>query len=292
YNWYLTGEMLDTAIARELNARGIVSEYGQGRPWTPPIIHNILTCEKYIGTAVYNRTTQRMQTTAVPNPQNVWIRKRNAFPSLIELSIFERVQEIRRNRVRRIPSSDLLEMLRMVFREKGALSTDIINQDPRLPHVVTFANRFQTLSRAYELAGVRPNPRGIRHVATYRRTEQVRSDVFLEVCECIVGCGGTISPGNQRHTLVLNGRYVVSIRVSRAQHYQNKTYYRWEFPLQLPPDTDFVIAVQLEPSDTDYKAVYLFPVAAMGCSNVLMREEHPNDYAEYRHDSISALFGI
>lgn len=292
YDWYLSGELEDTAIARALNSEGIATEYGLGRPWTAPIVHRILTSEKYIGTAIYNVTTQRMQSVAVANPESAWIRKRNAYPALIDAGIFQRAQELRRNREHRIPTEELLEMLRMVYREGGKLSTEIINNDVRLPSVVTFANRFQTLTKAYELAGVMPSPRGSRYVEKYRRTEAVRKETFLQICECIVCAGGTISPGNCKNTIVMNGKFIVRMQVSRAEHFRNKRYYRWCIPLKNPAETHFVIAVQLEPSDTEVRAIYLFPAASIGCTQLLMREEEPEEFSQYRVDSLEALFGL
>ena len=292
YDWYLSGDLEDTAIARILNAEGIVTEYGHVRPWTASIVHRILTSEKYIGTAVYNRTSQRMQSVAVVNPQSVWIRKRNAYPALIDSDVFNRAQELRRIREHRIPTEELLEMLRMLYREKGKLSTEIINSDVRLPSVVTFVNRFRTLTKAYELAGVLPTPRGSRYVDKYRRTEAVRRETFLQICECIVCAGGTISPGDCKNTIVMNGKFLVRMQVSRAEHFRNKHYYRWCFPLQTPLETQFVIAVQLEPSDTEVRAIYLFPAASMGRSQLLMREEEPEEFSQYRVASIEALFGL
>jgi hypothetical protein len=82
------------------------------------------------------------------------------------------------------------------------------------------------------------------------------------------------------------------MQVSRAEHFRNKRYYRWCIPLQNPVETQFVIAVQLEPSDTEVRAIYLFPSAYMNCTQLLMREEEPEEFAQYRFSTMEALFGL
>lgn len=289
FEWYVSGKFEDTVISRFLNNEGIPSEYG--RPWTPPMVNRLLTSEKYIGTAIYNRTTQRLHTVARPNPDSAWIRKRNAFPALVEPEIFQCAQELRRTRSRLIPREHLLDMLRMVYFEKGQISTDIINSDPRLPSITTFTNRFQSLTAACELAGVGMHARGARYVDFYRKTEKVRREVFLQVCECAIAAGASIEPADRRNALVLNGQLQVGIQVSRAEYFKGpRRWCRWYVPL--PQQTVFEIAALLEPSGDAVRAVYLFPSAAMGHRTVLMREERLDEFSDFRFDSLEGMFGL
>ncbi|SDF81001.1 MULTISPECIES: recombinase family protein [unclassified Duganella] len=292
YDWYLAGDLQDAAISRALNAEAIPTEYGLGRTWTAPIVHRILTSEKYIGTAIYNRTTQRMQTVAVRTPESSWIRKRNAFPALIDVATFQRAQELRRCRGRGIPTEVLLDMLRMLYRENGKVSTDLINQDPRVPSATTFTNRFQSLTKAYFLAGVAPHPRGVRHVEKYRKTEAVRSRIFLEICECVVAANVSLEPGHSRNTFVLNGRIQAQVIVSRAERFNRSAKVnRWCFPIDKRLGTQFLIAVQLEPDDTGVRAVYLFDLASIDVPVLLMREERPDEFIDNHYPDLAAIFG-
>lgn len=293
YDWYLSGELQDAAISRALNAEGIVTEYGHGRPWTASMVNGILTSEKYIGTAIYNRTTQRMHTAVVATPESAWIRKRSAFAALIDPAAFQRAQDMRRCRGRGIPTDTLLDMLRLVYRENGKVSTDLINRDDRLPSVTTFTNRFNTLSRAYALAGVTPDPRGQRHLARYRKTEAVRASTFLEICECVIAAGGKITPGDHRNDFILNDNIRVQVQLSCAERYKNKKgYYRWRIPMTPSGGTQFVIAIQIEPSDTEVRAIYLFRTTLISAPALTMYEERPDAFSRFQCDSIESLFGL
>lgn len=293
YDWYLSGELQDAGISRALNAEGVATEYGHGRLWTAPMVNRILTSEKYIGTAIYNRTTQRMGTVAVPTPESAWIRKRNAFAALIDPVVFQQAQDLRRCRGRGIPTETLLDMLRMVHRENGKVSTDLINHDARLPSATTFTNRFKSLTKAYELAGVAPHPRGQRHLVRYRKTEAVRARTFLEICECAIAAGGTIAPGNRRNSFILNEKFSVQVQICRAERFKGTAgCYRWRIPIDPISATQFVIAVQIEPSDTEVRAIYLFRTTLASAPAFTMYEERPETFLRFRHESIESLFGL
>jgi DNA invertase Pin-like site-specific DNA recombinase len=60
YDLYLLDGLSDTGIARRLNDEGIENEFG--RSWSPYHIKQILTNDKYSGTLVFNRSTQRFRT--------------------------------------------------------------------------------------------------------------------------------------------------------------------------------------------------------------------------------------
>ncbi len=53
-------------IAEKLNADGIPSP--GGRLWTGGLVVNRLRNERYAGTLIYNRTTQKLKTPTRPNP--------------------------------------------------------------------------------------------------------------------------------------------------------------------------------------------------------------------------------
>ncbi|WP_432377563.1 hypothetical protein [Duganella sp. P38] len=72
-------------------------------------------------------------------------------------------------------------------------------------------NRFQSLAAACELAGVGTHARGARYGDFYRKTEKIRREVFLQVCECAIGAGGSITPADRRNAFVLNGQMLVGV---------------------------------------------------------------------------------
>lgn len=86
-------------IAKILNERGILSE--QGRPWTRYMVFNMITNPKYVGTNVSNRTSCKLRGNLVRNPPEMWVRRENAFTSIVDPVTFEKAQQITAHRARR-----------------------------------------------------------------------------------------------------------------------------------------------------------------------------------------------
>ena len=80
----------EVQIARALNKEGIVSPDGIG--WSRMSVRIVLRNEKYLGTIVYNRTTQKLKTPRRPNPEEKWVRTPEAFDGLIVPELFMRAQ--------------------------------------------------------------------------------------------------------------------------------------------------------------------------------------------------------
>jgi DNA invertase Pin-like site-specific DNA recombinase len=289
YDWYISREKGDTAIAAELNARGIKSE--SGRPWTPPVVVSILTNEKYIGTVVYNRRSYKLQGEVCDNPRGAWIKKSRAFPALVDPEVFHQAQDIRRERAQRYSRQELVGILRRIYSKHGEISTKLIDEDPGGPHHNAFLNRFQTLSNAYRLAGVPATQRADRYLDSLRKIETIRNDAMAKIRECVAAVGGTLDLLPSKNAFVLNGSAHTRLLVVRARRNRSDRPFRWNVPLKQVPGVQFVIAVQLEPSHNQIRNVLLFPVEAFAYSNIVMREEWPDEFARFRYFDIAAIFG-
>lgn len=290
YDWYVSGEKGDTAIAAELNGRGVISE--SGRTWTPPVVVSILTNEKYIGTVVYNRKSYKLQGVVCDNPRPAWIRKPKAFPALIDPAIFHRAQEIRRERAERYTRQELLDILRRIYSERGEISTKLIDEYPDGPHHNAFLNRFQTLSNAYRLAGVPATQRADRYLDSLRKTETIRNDAMATIRECVATAGGTLAALPSKNTFVLNGTVHTRLLVVRARRNRSDRPYRWNVPLRQIAGIQFVIAVQLAPSHSEVRGVFLFPCHEFDHASVMLREEWPNEFDRFKRASVEDLFSM
>ena len=63
----------------------------------------------------------------------------------------------------------LLELLRLAYDRHGFLNLGLVNADPALPSAGLFKDRFGTLSRAYQLAGLPHEPGALRRAAIQRQ---------------------------------------------------------------------------------------------------------------------------
>lgn len=64
---------------------------------------------------------------------------------------------------------ELIEGLRRLYRAHGRVCTRLINEDPGLPSVGSFAKQFGSLRRAYELAGLPSSLSEIQAAVTVRK---------------------------------------------------------------------------------------------------------------------------
>lgn len=71
----------------------------------------------------------------------------------------------------RFSSTELLEMLKTVWKTHGQITVDLINNTPGLPHSTTFCRRFGTISDAYTAIGYRPNAQQLRMAQKVRRSK-------------------------------------------------------------------------------------------------------------------------
>ncbi|USX15326.1 recombinase family protein [Oxalobacteraceae bacterium OTU3CAMAD1] len=290
YDLYLHHRMGDAAIASLLNNEQIPSE--SGRPWTAPVVHTILTHEKYAGSVVYNRTSYAMHTPPSQNPPETWVLKRDAFEALVPFSTFQAAQQERQTRGQRIATQELLEMLRLVHQMHGEVSTRLIDLTPGLPPHKVFVTRFGTLTNAYALAGVRPTTRAEKYVDSWRRIETMRNAAMASLASLILQAGSTSSAAQGKNTISINGSVIVKLIVARSRRYHAGRPLRWQVDMTSTQKVDFVIAVQLDAENNTPAAYFLFPAALIGLEKLTICEESPQRVEAYRHANLESMFGL
>lgn len=141
-----------THIANRLNERGIPNAWGN--PWTANNIFNLLKNESYVGTLVYNRTTQKLLSKRRPNPKSVWIKKQVDFKGIIDLELFEAAQKIFKNSWI-YSDNELLDYLTATMCVHGRLTSRIIRERQYGPSIATYYHRFGKISEAFRAVGYR-----------------------------------------------------------------------------------------------------------------------------------------
>lgn len=77
----------------------------------------------------------------------------------------------------RMSDEAMLEGLRGLLEEKGALSIALIDAAPALPCSRSYSSRFGSLLTAYELVGFKPKPRYRKASAAQRKSRDVRKRI-------------------------------------------------------------------------------------------------------------------
>ena len=97
----------EAQIADELNNRGVKTDLG--REWMRSTVKQVLTNEKYNGNNVFNRISYKLKMRRVKNPEDMWVRKDNAFENIVDPSDFFMVKGIFAARCRYLSYVEMLE---------------------------------------------------------------------------------------------------------------------------------------------------------------------------------------
>ena len=125
YRVFLEGKT-ERVIAQELNARKILTDFGQ--PWTRATVIQVLTNEKYIGNNVYHRTSFKLKRKHIQNPPEMWIRAKGAFPAVIDPTLFAQVQQMILERSKRYSDAEMLQALKDLLARHGRISGLLIDE--------------------------------------------------------------------------------------------------------------------------------------------------------------------
>jgi DNA invertase Pin-like site-specific DNA recombinase len=138
----------EQGIADKLNQDGISSP--GGARWDVDKVRHVLTNELYIGTMIYNKTTQRLLSPSRPNPRDQWIRKTGAFEGVVSEKLYRQVQAIFAERQRRHSKEYLLERLREIYGRHGIVMPRLIKADAEAPSVYSYRKQFRGLDAAFQ----------------------------------------------------------------------------------------------------------------------------------------------
>jgi len=139
-------------IADTLNREAIPSPGGSR--WAKGMVRTILTNEIYIGTMVYNKTSQKLQARTTRNPTAEWVRTPEAFEGIVDKGIYEEAQKMleaedAEHRRRHSPEG-MLEQLKRLVDEYGIVTANLVSGREDMLSPSAYAKRFRSLDRAYQ----------------------------------------------------------------------------------------------------------------------------------------------
>lgn len=207
-------------IAEALNRDGIASP--GGGEWDRSKVRHILLNELYVGTLVYNRTTQKLKTPTRHNPKEEWIKTVGAFDPIVDRGIFDEAQRILAQAALKYTPKFMLEQLRRVLDAHGFLRPSLLDSDEATPAPSTYAKRFASLDAAYQQ---------VFRFALQQVTQKVESQLRKLVEEV----------ENYEDFLVLNGRFTVLIQPSVPVPYGYSQY--WYFRPDMRGVVDITLGV-------------------------------------------------
>jgi hypothetical protein len=176
-------------------------------------VKKILTHPKYKGTAIYNRTTERLCSKSRRVPESEWIIVPNAFEPLVEPSTFEATQETLRQKFWLLSNEQVLEQMKSILKTHGSLSTAILCLHGLSPGGLN--HRFGSLINAYDLIGYQTM---YRKTAEHRsQVRRIRSELMEQLVEMFPGRVSAFSwAWRRRNCLRLRNGIRVAVRVCRS----------------------------------------------------------------------------
>jgi len=289
FAWFIQDDMPLAEIAKRLNDQGIRTDYQ--RPWSYSTVRQVLTNEKYIGNNVYNRHSFKLKKKHVNNPPPMWIRKEGAFEGIVPLDTFLKAQEVLAERTRRYSDEELLFHLKRLYAECGTLSGFIINQAPGLPCAITFAQRFGSLSRAYELVGFHSS-RDQGFIEVNRRLRQLHPEIVRRTEETIAELGGSVRRDGKTDLLTLNDELVISLVLARCQTLPNGQH-RWRIRFDTERfNPDITVAVRLDEHNTNELDYYLLPRLDLPEQEIRVCNRNSANFECFRFDDLNFFYGM
>jgi DNA invertase Pin-like site-specific DNA recombinase len=152
FDEFVEKKRLPEEIVKGLNDEGIPSP--GGTLWSTGSVNSILTNELYIGTMVYNKTSQKLQSNVKKNPVESWIRQPKAFQGIIEEPVFLKAQEIIKVRKAahelKYSPDNMLEKLKLLHSYYGKVGPRQIAANKEMVSANTYVKYFKSLDRAFQ----------------------------------------------------------------------------------------------------------------------------------------------
>jgi len=288
YERFITDEKLESEIAVELNAQGILTDYG--RAWNRGTVHQVLTNEKYIGNNVYSRTSCKLKKKHVTNPPADWVRADGVYAGIVAPAIFVKAQEIILARSRKYSDDEMLDQLRAVLSKHGRISGILIDETENLPSSTAFSHRFGTLVNAYRLIGYNPGI-DFSFIEENRRLRKRHPELVAEVIQQITALGAHAVWNTETELLEVNHEMRVSIVLCRHTE-TGAGSSRWLIRLDASARPDITVAVRMDATNEGIRDYYVLPAIDMTWENLRVAEANGIYLDTYCCDTLEYFFGM
>lgn len=258
FRLYVTEGASIRRIIRTLDASGICT--ARNKPWTIQNIQDILGCEKYVGTFVYNRTSEALNRRRVYHSPDKWLRVENAITPIVDCRLFAEAQ-CRLSETWKISNVDLLNYLTATWCATGYISGGTLMRNKAAPSFTCYRERFGCLRIAYGRIGFKAS-----HLYRYDNiSDDIRKidrDVICRATSAIVKRGGCVVYDDKAELLRIAG--APSVRVVVVPYLdREKRGAGWRIYLKYISPCDLMLAVRLNKSNTRILDYYLLPFAQL-----------------------------
>jgi DNA invertase Pin-like site-specific DNA recombinase len=187
YRMFIEDKRSAVYIAKVLNLHNVRNG---DRLWNNQSVLEILKNEKYTGSLVWGRWTQKLHTRTVPVAKEKWTVLPGALKAIIDRKTYDAAQMILQERRQNKSNEALLDEVRSFLFKKKTITEDLLNSCRSMPSASCCRHRFGSLKKMYALLGfkhvdtlmVRKKTRSLLnhlHVDLFRRLRKLFPDLSL-----------------------------------------------------------------------------------------------------------------
>jgi len=276
-------------IAAILNKRGVLTH--QGRPWLRCHINKILVSEKYIGTAVFNRTSAKFGRRRTRNDPDQWVRRENAFPAIVPPDLFWAAQNLIAQRRDKYSDQGLIKELESIISKNGNLSRSDIKEFENSPCANTYRYRFGSILKAYDLAGYKPS-RNFVYSRNRDFFHQISEAVLTDIVSAIEEADCPVERLNKPRSIMINEEITLSVTTLHCPKKQSGDFC-WKLRFARNTRPDITVAIRMAPCNRQILDYYILPFADPGWNGAKVYRNNNGFWLDqYRFDSLAPLLEL
>lgn len=288
FHSFVDDNQSEAMIAADLNEKGIRTDLD--RDWTPSVVRQLLSNEKYIGNNIWNRHSFKLKKRHVRNEPNSWVRSEGAFEAIVDAGLFAATKAIFAAKAQRYSDEEMLDGLRDALETHGFLSGIVINEASALPSSVAYQSRFGSLLRAYKLVGFTPD-RDYRYIEINKRLRKIHSEIAAGTVGGIEQVGGQVQHDMKTGLLTVNHEFSASVVIARCTQ-TGAGAYRWNIRLDTGLLPDITVVVRMDQANETPLDYYLLPTADMTLTKLRLSQSNGLSLDAYRFDDLGQFFAM
>lgn len=244
-------------IIRGLTEKG--ARNARGNSWTIQNVADILGCEKYAGTYVYNRTSESLHQRRIYFSSEKWLRVPNAIEPIVDARTFAEAQ-CRLGETWKISDVDLLNYLTATWCVTGYLSCGTLALNRYAPSPACYLERFGCLRNAYRQIGFRQSHH-YRYEDIGDFLRQCDRNLIARVTSTREAAEGLVRYDEKAELLVVDGALRVRTHVVAFMDRENRGA-GWRVYRRYVRPCDWILIARLKKSNAAILDYYLlrYPV--------------------------------
>lgn len=282
FNLFIFDSFNEYLIAETLNREK--DSLSESVLWNRSKVHSILINQRLAGNYIYNKSSSKLKSKRVINPENEWIKYEGFLEPIIPSEKFQLAQKIIRDRSIHLSDSDILDYLREKLQQHGKLSGFIINEDPSGPSSSVISHRFGGLINAYQLIGYTPE-KDYSYLIINQRLREFHSEEIKKLYNMLKLKNINVVI---KKSLTAYNNLKISIVPARCKIMKSGRF-RWVVRLERSLNPDISIVMRMNISNTEVVDFYIFPHLEKIESLLGLKENNSFLLELFRFDNLNIL---